>query len=225
MVSAQLCWRAQVTNSPVPLIIGIGGGTGSGKTTVARILCERYAELGISPVDLDSYYLDRSPMSPEERARVNYDEPSAIDHDLLLSHVERLANGQSIEKPRYLFPTHTRSGEFDVVKPMPIIIVEGLFALWDCRICSLMSLKIYVDADPDLRFIRRLQRDLLERGRTPESVITQYLQTVRPMHRMYIEATKRNADLVVDTSSGSVSGLVEVVDQALATHRSSGKRA
>jgi uridine kinase len=205
-----------MSNSPPPLIIGIGGGTGSGKTTVARTLCERYAELGVSLVDLDSYYHDRSHLSPEERARVNYDEPSAIDHDLLLEHLQQLASGQSIEKRRYLFATHTRSAEVDVVKPTPIIIVEGLFALWDPRICSLMGLKLYVNADPDLRFIRRLQRDLAERGRTVESVITQYLQTVRPMHRRYIEATKENADLVVDTSLGSHPGLIEAVDGALA---------
>jgi uridine kinase len=200
-----------------PLIIGIGGGTGSGKTTVARILCERYAELGVSLVELDSYYHDRSHLSPEERAGVNYDEPSAIDHDLLLRQLERLASGQSIRKPRYLFATHTRSAEVDRVKPTAIIIVEGLFALWDPRICSLMGLKVYVDADPDLRFIRRLQRDLAERGRTVESVITQYLQTVRPMHQRYIEGTRENADLVVDTSSGSLPGLIEAVDRALAS--------
>jgi uridine kinase len=204
---------------PTPLIIGIGGGTGSGKTTVARNLFERYAELGVSLLDLDSYYLDRSHQSLEERALVNYDEPSAIDYDLLLSHVERLASGQSIEKPRYLFATHTRSSEFDVINPTPLIIVEGILALWDLRICSLMGLKIYVDADADLRLVRRLQRDLRERGRTPESVIVQYLQTVRPMHRRYVEPTKSNADLVVDTSSGSCPGLIEAVDGALASRR------
>jgi uridine kinase len=204
---------------PTPLIIGIGGGTGSGKTTLARNLFERYAELRVSLLDLDSYYFDRSHQSPEERALVNYDEPSAIDYDLLLHHVERLASGQNIEKPRYLFATHTRSGEFDVIKSTPLIIVEGILALWDPRICSLMGLKIYVDADADLRLIRRLQRDLRERGRTPECVIVQYLQTVRPMHRKYVEPTKSNADLVVDTSSGSYPGLIEAVDGALASRR------
>ncbi len=204
-------------NSSSPLIIGIAGGTGSGKTTVARALCERYAALGVSLVDLDSYYLDRSYLSPEERARVNYDEPSAIDHDLLFGHLEQLVRGRSVEKPRYLFATHTRSAEIDVVRPTPIIIVEGLFALWDPRICSLMGLKLYVDADPDVRFIRRLQRDLAERGRTVESVVAQYLRTVRPMHQSYVEPTRKNADLVVDTSSGSHSGLMEGVDRVLAS--------
>ncbi len=184
---------------------------------MARALCERYAALGVSLVDLDSYYLDRSYLSPEERAQVNYDEPSAIDHDLLFGHLEQLVRGRSVEKPRYLFATHTRSAEVDVIRPTPIIIVEGLFALWDPRICSLMGLKLYVDADPDLRFIRRLQRDLAERGRTVESVVAQYLQTVRPMHQSYVEPTRKNADLVVDTSCGSHPGLTEGVDRVLAS--------
>jgi uridine kinase len=205
---------------PSPLVIGIGGGTGSGKTTVARVLCERCTSLGVSLIDLDSYYHDRSHLSIEERANVNYDEPYAIDYDLLLSHLNRLLCGQAIQKPRYLFSTHTRSPQFDVVKPTPIIIVEGLFALWEPRICSLMSLKIYVDANPDLRFIRRLQRDLVERGRTVESVVEQYLQTVRPMHHRYVERTRMHADVVVDTSSGSSEShadLIEAVDRALAS--------
>jgi uridine kinase len=202
---------------PSPLIIGIGGGTGSGKTTVARILCERYANLGVSVLDLDSYYHGRNHLSVEERAQVNYDEPCAIDYDLLFSHLQQLSSGQSVEKPRYLFSTHTRSCEVDLIKPTPIIIVEGLFALWEPRICSLMGLKIYVDASPDLRFIRRLQRDLVERGRTVESVVTQYLQTVRPMHQRYVEPTRMNADLVVDTCSGSHTGLIEAADRALAS--------
>ena len=203
-------------DSPRPLIIGIGGGTGSGKTTVARVLCERCAPLGVSLLDLDSYYHDRSHLSIEERACVNYDEPHAIDHDLLFIHLNQLLSGRGIQKPRYLFSTHTRSREVDVVRPTPITVVEGLLALWEPRICSLMGLKIYVDANPDLRFIRRLQRDLVERGRTVESVVAQYLQTVRPMHYRYVEPTRMNADLVVDTSSGSHTGLIEAVDRALA---------
>ena len=200
-----------------PLVIGIGGGTGSGKTTVARVLCERCAPLAVSLLDLDSYYHDRSHLSIEERACVNYDEPYAIDHDLLSSHLNELLCGRVVQKPRYLFSTHTRSREVDVVEPTPIIIVEGLFALWEPRICSLMGLKIYVDADADLRFIRRLKRDLAERGRTAESVVAQYLQTARPMHQQHVEPTRMNADVVVDTSSGSHRGLIEAVDRALAS--------
>lgn len=184
---------------------------------MARALCERCAPLDVALLDLDSYYHDRSHLSVEERAGVNYDEPYAIDYELLGSHLHQLLSGRNIHKPRYLFSTHTRSREVDVIEPTPIIIVEGLFALWEPGICSLMGLKIYVDANPDLRFIRRLQRDLVERGRTAESVVAQYLQTVRPMHHRYVEPTRMNADLVVDTSSGSHTGLIEAVDRALAS--------
>lgn len=199
-----------------PLLIGIGGGTGSGKTTVAHMISERYAHLGVSLVDQDSYYHDRGHLSAVERVQVNYDEPAAIDHDLLLDHLAQLAGGQSIQKPRYLFATHTRSSEVDPVQSAPIVVVEGLFALWEPRICALMGLKLYCDADADLRFIRRLQRDTLERGRTAHSVIEQYLRTVRPMHQLHIEPTKRNADLVVDTSSAFQADLFQVVDGVLA---------
>ena len=180
------------------------------------MISERYAYLGVSTVDLDSYYYDRGYLSAAERARVNYDEPAAIDHDLLLSQLEHLASGQSIEKPRYLFGTHTRSAEVDLVLPAPIIIIEGLLALWEPRVCALMGLKLYCDADADLRFIRRLRRDIQERGRTAQSVIEQYLCTVRPMHEMHVEPTKRNADLVVDTSSQLDASLFQAVDRSLA---------
>ncbi len=202
-------------NFPNPLLIGIGGGTGSGKSTIARGLAERYAKAGATIVDQDSYYLERSHLSPEERALVNYDEPAAIDHDLLFRHLERLVKGQDVEKPRYCFARHTRSAGVDIIHPTRVIILEGLFALWDSRVCSLMGLKIYVDADPDLRFIRRLRRDITERGRTVESVIAQYLETVRLMHQKYIEPTKKNADLVLDTSATSLEELIAMVARAL----------
>jgi uridine kinase len=185
------------------LLIGIGGGTGTGKTTVARYLCTRYSALGVALMDQDSYYLDRSGLTLEERSGINYDEPSAIDHDLLLSHLRDLLRGVSVRKPRYVFATHTRSEESDVVMPAPIIVLEGLFALWDARVSKLMALKVYLDADPDIRFIRRARRDVAERGRTMESIITQYLETVRPMQQRHVEPTKKSADLVLDVSSES----------------------
>jgi uridine kinase len=199
-----------------PFLIGIGGGTGAGKTTLARALRERYAGVGVSIVEQDSYYQDRSDLSETERKVLNYDQPSAIDHELLFGHLERLVSGIAIEKPRYCFARHTRSPEAERISPTPLIILEGLFALWDSRIRSLMGLKIYVDADPDLRFIRRLRRDVLERGRTVESVIAQYLESVRPMHHIYIGPTKAHADLVLDTSAARLGQLVASVDRALA---------
>jgi len=197
----------------MPVIIGIGGGTGSGKTTLARAIVERYAIVGVALVDQDSYYRDQSHLSLPERESVNYDEPSAIDHDLLLEHLRELREGRPIVKPQYCFASHTRSGEGETVAPRPIVVVAGLFALWEPRIRSLMALKIFVDADADIRFIRRLQRDVLERGRSVQSVVEQYLQTVRPMHKLYIEPTRRHADLVVYNTD--ISGESLWTEQAL----------
>jgi uridine kinase len=183
----------------MPVIIGITGGTGSGKTILARSIAERYAHLGVALVDQDSYYRDQRHLSLPERESVNYDEPAAIDHELLLEHLRELLAGRPIVKPSYCFASHTRSGQGESVAPKPIIVVEGLFALWERRIRALMALKIFVEADADIRFIRRLQRDVLERGRSVQSVVEQYLQTVRPMHQLYVEPTKADADLVVDS--------------------------
>lgn len=188
-------------SSPLsPFLIAMGGGTGSGKTTLAKRLVERYAQLGVALVDQDSYYFDRSHLSDPERARANFDEPAALDHDLLFEHLQWLLRGEAIEKPRYSFATHTRPGEFDRVASAPLIVLEGLFALWDSRVRALAGLKIYVDAAADLRFIRRLRRDVEERGRTWQLVVEQYEHTVRPMHQQHIEPTKAFADLVLDTT-------------------------
>lgn len=196
-------------------MVGIAGGTGSGKTIVAANLANRYAQIGVLILDLDSYYRDQSHLNEVERTLVNYDEPQVVDHDLLFHHLQQLIAGQPIEKPRYCFATHTRDHEGELVHPRPIIFVEGLFALWYPPLRSLMDLKVYVEADADMRFIRRLRRDVLERGRTIESVIAQYVQTVRPMHRAHIEPTKAYADVVVDNTE-SLEQAVTVIDQALA---------
>jgi uridine kinase len=185
------------------LIIGITGGTGSGKTMLARGIGARLAARGVALLDQDSYYQDQSHLALPEREAVNYDEPAAIDHDLLFEHLRELLAGRTIVKPIYCFASHTRSGKGEIIAPKAIIVVEGLFALWDPRIRSLMALKVFVHADADIRFIRRLQRDVLERGRSVQSVVEQYLHTVRPMHRFYVEPTRRYADVVVNNTDNN----------------------
>ena len=183
-----------------PFLVGIGGGTGSGKTTVAHGIAREFSNLGVCVLEQDSYYLDQSHLSEQERETINYDQPSAIDHDLLLNHLRRLLSGQSLRKPLYSFSTHMRVGEGEIIAPCPLMVLEGLFTLWDPRVRSLLNLKVFLDADADIRLIRRLQRDVEERGRTVESVVTQYLRWVRPMYDRYVEPTKAHADLVINTT-------------------------
>jgi uridine kinase len=203
-----------------PILIGIAGGTGSGKTTLASHLLRSFAREGACLLEQDSYYLDRSHLSPGERAGLNFDEPAAIEHDLLLVHIKTLLSGKAIEKPIYSFKTHTRTGEVQAVPPARVILLEGLFALWDPRARSLMDLKIYVDAAVDLRCLRRARRDVCERGRTIESFIDQYLVTVRAMHQQHIEPTKAYADLILE-NNGDIQPLLKVAEQAAtqALHR------
>lgn len=204
-----------------PLLIGIAGGTGSGKTTLAADLLRCYAREGACLLEQDSYYRDRGNLSQSERESVNYDEPEAIEHDLLLEHIKSLMSGKAIKKPVYCFKTHTRTREVQVVDPTRVILLEGLFALWDERARLLMDLKIYVHAAADLRFLRRARRDVCERGRTISSVFDQYLGTVRPMHERHIEPTKVYADLVVE-NNGDVNEMREIAIQAAA--RALGKK-
>jgi uridine kinase len=178
-------------------LIGIAGGTGAGKTTVTRLLEEQFG--GIAVVDLDSYYLDRSGVSPEGRARINYDEPAAIDAALLLAHVRDLAAGRPVPKPLYSFESHCRVGSVSL-SPAPVIVVDGLFTLWWQELRAMLDLKVFVDAAADVRLARRILRDVAERGRTVDSVLAQYLATIRPMHERYVEPTRRYADVVVATA-------------------------
>jgi len=205
--------RFQFRASRQTFVVGIGGGTGAGKTTVANLIRSRYSNLGVSVVDQDSYYRDQSHLSEEARRSVNYDDPAVIDHDLLLAHLTELINGTAVAKPMYCFGTHSRLGTFELLRPSRLILFEGIFALQDARIRSLMDLKVFVDAPPDIRFIRRLKRDLMERGRCLESVITQYLDSVRPMHYAYIEPTKEYADIAVHDAE-SQQQLIALLDHA-----------
>lgn len=180
-----------------PVFIGVAGGTGSGKTTVARAIAERVPKATVAVIEQDSYYKDQRDIPLEERAKVNYDHPSAFDTPLLVAHLERLAVGQPIEKPVYNFSLHTRENYTERIEPRDIIIVEGLLVLWEASIRELLDIKLFVDTDADVRVLRRLERDIRERGRTLESVISQYLSSVRPMHLEFVEPSKRYADVII----------------------------
>lgn len=180
-----------------PIVIGVAGGTGSGKTTVSRQILERVGNRHIAYLAHDSYYRDRHDFTPEERVRINFDHPDSLDTPLLIQHVQRLRQGQAVEVPIYDFSKDARTGETITVTPQPIILVEGILIFSEKALRQLLDIKIFVDTDADIRFIRRLKRDMEERGRTAESVIEQYLTTVRPMHLKFVEPSKRYADVIV----------------------------
>ena len=179
------------------MIIGISGGTGSGKTTVARRILENVSEEQIVFLQQDSYYRNLRDLPLELRHQVNFDHPDALDNPLFVNHVQALRAGDVIEMPVYDFATHTRGTETIRIEPKPVMIIEGILVFVDAALRELMDVKIFVDTDDDLRFIRRLQRDVKERGRSVESVIKQYLETVRPMHQQFVEPSKRFADVII----------------------------
>ena len=179
------------------LIIGISGGTGSGKTTVANRILESVRADEVVFIQQDLYYRDLKDMPLDYRNAANFDHPDALDNELLVNHVRRLKAGEPIELPLYDFKTHTRLKETRVVEPKPIVIVEGILIFADPRLLEQMDIKVFVDTPDDIRFIRRLRRDVAERGRTVESVIEQYLGTVRPMHMQFVEPSKRHADVII----------------------------
>ncbi|AKO94230.1 MULTISPECIES: uridine kinase [Priestia] len=180
-----------------PVVIGIAGGSGSGKTTVTKAIYEHFQGHSIMLLEQDFYYKDQSSVPLEQRLQTNYDHPLAFDNDLLVEQLESLLRYESIEKPVYDYTMHTRSEEIIIEEPKDVIIVEGILVLEDDRLRDLMDIKLYVDTDADLRIVRRLLRDIKERGRSLESVIDQYVQVVRPMHNQFIEPTKRYADIIV----------------------------
>jgi uridine kinase len=211
------------TTQNKPFVIGVAGGSGSGKSTVTREVLASVGPEMVAIVMQDDYYLDQTHLSPEERRLTNYDHPKAFDWPLMVQHVRTLRSGQPIEMPVYDFAADNRSSQTITVKPAPVIVIEGLFALFDDDLRKMMSLKIFVDTAPDVRFIRRLQRDMAERGRSADSVIQQYLETVRPMHKQFIEPTRRNADVIlphgangpaVDIITTKVSSLIRDLNPA-----------
>ncbi|MEI2403680.1 uridine kinase [Niallia taxi] len=180
-----------------PVVIGVAGGSGSGKTSVTKAIFEHFQGHSILMIEQDYYYKDQSHLPFEERLETNYDHPLAFDTDLLIEHIQTLLQYKKIEKPVYNYAMHTRSDETILVEPRDVIIVEGILILEDERLRNLMDMKLYVDTDADLRIIRRLVRDIQDRGRTMDSVIDQYVNVVRPMHNQFIEPTKRYADIII----------------------------
>jgi uridine kinase len=180
-----------------PITLGVCGGTGSGKTTVALRILERVGADLVAHLPHDAYYKEAGHLPPEERAKLNFDHPDALDNDLLIEHLKELQAGRAVEIPVYDFKTHNRRAETLRVEPQPVILVEGILIFADKRLRDLMDVKIYVDTDADLRLLRRLQRDIGERGRSIDSVIHQYLSTVRPMHLEFVEPSKRYADVII----------------------------
>ncbi|MEK3890636.1 uridine kinase [Bacillus sp. FSL K6-3431] len=180
-----------------PVIIGIAGGSGSGKTSVTNTIYDIFKEHSILIMEQDYYYKDQADLPLEERLKTNYDHPFAFDNDLLIQHLEQLLQYEAVEKPVYDYTLHTRSSEVIQVKPKDVIILEGILVLEDERLRNLMDIKLFVDTDSDLRIIRRILRDMKERGRSIDSVVAQYVNVVRPMHNQFIEPTKRYADVII----------------------------
>ena len=178
------------------MVIGIAGGSGSGKTTLMRALIDKFGD-NISVISHDNYYKAHDDMPMEDRARLNYDEPAAFDTDMLIEHLRLLKQGRTIHCPVYDFSVHNRTKETTEIRPRKVIIVEGILIFENRELCKEMDIKIFVDTDADVRLARRIHRDVRKRGRSLDSVLDQYLTTVKPMHEQYVEPSKKNADLVV----------------------------
>jgi len=179
------------------MIIGICGGTGSGKTTIARKIVEAVGKENVVLVEQDSYYRNLGDMPLDERRQANFDHPDSIDSDMLVNHIRRLKQGLQVEMPLYDFKTHTRSDRIEIIEPKQVVIVEGILIFAESRVLDMLDVRVFVDTPDDIRFIRRLQRDISERGRTVDSVIAQYYRTVRPMHHEFVEPSKRHADIII----------------------------
>lgn len=180
-----------------PIFIGISGGSGSGKTTIVNRIYSEVPEKCISIIEHDAYYKDQSHLTYDERCKTNYDHPFAFDTDLFVEHIQDLKNGQIIDKPIYDYEIHNRKKEKIIVEPKEIIIVEGLLVFYEERIRDLLDIKIFVDTDADIRIMRRIMRDMKDRGRSLDSIMAQYINTVRPAHEQFIEPSKKYADIIV----------------------------
>jgi uridine kinase len=179
------------------LIVGIAGGTGSGKTTVAKRIAASLPAVSVTTIEHDAYYRDRSDLPADERSQLNYDHPSSLETELLIEHIDRLRAGESIDVPIYDFKEHKRAAESRRVSPTPIVLVEGILVFVDAKLRDRLDMKLFVDTDADIRIFRRIRRDMEHRGRTFDSVREQYYKTVRPMHLEFVEPSKRTADLII----------------------------
>ena len=179
------------------IIIGIAGGTGSGKTTLTERLRDHFGQNEVSVINHDSYYKRHDELPYAERCKLNYDHPDSFDTELMVQHLQALCRGEAVEVPVYNYAIHNRSDQTITVRPAPVIIVEGILIFASPELCELMDLKVFVDTDADVRILRRIVRDVKARGRTLDSVVTQYLTTVKPMHEQFVEPSKRKADLIV----------------------------
>ncbi|MFN8388239.1 MAG: uridine kinase, partial [Anaerolineales bacterium] len=198
-------------NIPDPLVIGIAGGSGSGKTTVAQTILSRVGRERIAFLQHDSYYKDLSGLPPVQRAEINFDHPDSLESDLLIQHIASLRDGRPVQVPIYDFATDRRTGKTFTVEPCRVILVEGILIFVEPELRKMFDVKIFVDTDADLRFIRRLERDITERGRTTESVIKQYQSTVRPMHLEFVEPSKRYADVIIPEGGFNTAAMDMVV--------------
>ena len=194
-----------------PFLIGVAGGTGSGKTTLTQNILDAIGGK-VAVIQHDWYYRDRSDMTPRQRAAINYDHPKALETTLLVRHLRKLRRGQKIMAPLYNFVTHTRMPGGEEIEPTPVIIVEGILIFADEKLSALFDLKIFVHTEADLRLLRRLQRDMTERGRSFENAVNQYLETVRPMHQMFVEPGKEKADIIVPASAPNEKAVEMIVD-------------
>jgi uridine kinase len=185
------------------MIIGICGGTGSGKTTIARAIVETVGAQNVVLVEQDSYYRNLADMPLDERHQANFDHPDSIDSDMLVNHIMRLKQGLSVEMPLYDFVTHTRSDRIEVIEPRPVVIVEGILIFAEPRVLDLLDVRVFVDTPDDVRLMRRLRRDIHERGRTFERTLEQYERTIRPMHFEFVEPSKRHADIIIPEGSNT----------------------
>lgn len=204
--------------SAAPLIIGVAGGSGSGKTTIAEAIAGKVGSDRSVLIQQDAYYRDLSDLPPDERAEVNFDHPDSLETELFVEHLRELRAGHSVQRPVYDFAQHVRTGEFETIEPRSVLIVEGILVLVEPDLRDLMDVRIFVDTDGDLRLARRLERDVAERGRSVKSVLDQYMKTVRPMHLQFVEPSKRYADVVIPEgyNTNAVGVVTRMIESVLA---------